>query len=457
MSSRPIKAFAIGAALGLVLAVAPSCGPSGGTCSPDNCVSGCCSNGVCLSGTGLSACGKGGQACTACAAGQSCSAGACGSTFTGGGAGGGGGTGGGTGGAGGAMCNASNCQTGCCFRNSCFTGRAIDACGTSGVECAVCPANNVCTTGVCAVPVDAGQPCNATTCATGCCFGNACVGGTANDACGTGGLACNSCGAGNLCTTQVCKQPDGGVVDGGGTVVDAGVIDSGVIDSGVVVVDAGQVDAGQVDAGPFDAGTFGGDGGLCAPNVVLSQVYFRGGNNGGYNADFIELHNRSSVDVNLNGWSIQLENNNNDDWVVSALTGTLPAYGWVMVRFAVGGNGTALPSGYIDGANYKLKESHNGQKIALVSSTAQLSGDCPKNSAGVLDFVGYGDFASCWEGGVEGPLGIFTPVGDSYQRSSVGCRDTNNNRGDWSEQTVVLRNSSTQGNICQHTDGGCDW
>jgi len=180
------------------------------------------------------------------------------------------------------MCNASNCQTGCCFRNSCFTGRAIDACGTSGVECAVCPANNVCTTGVCAVPVDAGQPCNATTCATGCCFGNACVGGTANDACGTGGLACNSCGAGNLCTTQVCKQPDGGVVDGGGTVVDAGVIDSGVVVVDAGQVDAGQVDsgtpfdAGQVDAGPFDAGTFGGDGGLCAPNVVLSQVYFRG-------------------------------------------------------------------------------------------------------------------------------------------------------------------------------------
>ncbi len=455
-SLLPIKAFAIGAALGLVLAVAPSCGSSAGSCSPDNCGSGCCSNGLCLAGTALNACGKAGAQCSTCAAGQSCSAGACGSTFTGGGAGGGGGTGG-TGGGGGGVttCNATNCQTGCCFRNSCFTGRAVDACGTAGVECKACAAENVCTTGVCEVKpdagtvvVDAGFVCNAATCATGCCIGNACAAGNVVDACGTGGTACNACGTGNLCSAQVCTQSDGGLVDGGGTVVDAGTgFDAGVIDSGVV--DAGMtVDAGQVDAGPFDAGTFGGDGGLCNPNVVLSQVYFRGDNTGGYNADFVEIHNRSSVDVNLNGWSIQTEDSDNDNWQISPLSGTLPAYGWVTVRFAVGNDGTPLPTPYLIGLNVKFKETNTGQKIALVSSTAKLAGDCPKASPTVVDFIGYGDFASCWEGGNEGPLAIFSAVTNSYQRSVEACSDTNNNRSDWSSHAVVIRNTSTQGNIC---------
>ncbi len=419
-SSLPFKAFAIGAALGLVLAVAPSCGSSAGTCGPDNCSSGCCSNNVCLSGNIAAQCGKGGAQCTSCAAGQSCATGSCGSTFTGGGQGGGGNTGGGSGGGGGSStCSPSNCQTGCCFRNSCFTGRAIDACGTMGIECKVCPDNNVCTTGACEARPDAGS--------------------TVTDS----GVTVNDSGV--------------TVTDSGTTVTDSGVTttDSGttVTDSGTTVNDAGVRDSGMgsVDAGPFDAGTFGGDGGMCHPNVVLSQVYFTSGYSDGINADFVELHNRSSIDVNLNGWSIQMATNNNSSWAVVALTGTLPAYGWYLVQGKVGSNGTALVAPYLVGGDgLDLGTSNSGTKIALVSSTTALTTACPVGGATVVDFMAYGDFASCWEGAPSNSrtLGIFSPHGDSYKRNNEGCQDQNLTATDWAEATAVPRTASTQGNIC---------
>lgn len=414
-SSLPFKAFSIGAALGLVLAVAPSCGSSTGTCGPDNCASGCCSNNICLSGNISAQCGKGGAQCTTCAVGQSCATGSCGSTFTGGGQGGGGSTGGGSGGGGGSMaCNPSNCQTGCCFRGLCFTGRAVDACGTMGVECKPCPADNVCTTGACEARPDAGT----------------------------------------MVADSGITENDSGITDSGTTVTDSGttVADSGVRDSGTTVTDSGVRDAGvgAVDAGPVDAGTFGGDGGMCRPNVVLSQVYFTSGYSDGYNADFIELHNRSSIDVNLTGWSIQKATNNNSSWAVVALTGTLPAYGWYLVQGKVGSSGNALvPPFLVGGDGLDLGTSNSGTKIALVSSTAALSSACPVGGATVVDFMGYGDFASCWEGGSNSqPLGIFNPHTDAYKRNNEGCQDQNLTATDWAEQTATPRTTSTQGNIC---------
>lgn len=414
-SSLSFKAFALGAALGLVLAVAPSCGSAAGTCGPDNCSSGCCSSNVCLSGNIAAQCGKGGAQCSACAAGQSCATGSCGSTFTGGGQGGGGGVGGGSGGGGGSTtCGPSNCQTGCCFRNSCFTGRAVDACGTAGIECKVCLANDVCTTGACEARPDAG---------------------TMTPDSGTS--------VGDSGTTVA----DSGTTtpgDSGTTVTDAGTT---VTDSGTTVTDSGM---GQVDAGPVDAGTFGGDGGMCRPNVVLSQVYFTSGYSDGFNADFVEIHNRSRIDVSLTGWSIQMATNNNSNWTVIALSGTLPAYGWVLVQGKVGSSGTALTTPYIVGGDgLDLGTSNTGTKLALVSSTTALSTACPVGGATVIDFMGYGDFASCWEGGSNSAsLPIFSPHGDSYKRNNEGCQDQNLTATDWAEATAIVRNASTQGNIC---------
>jgi hypothetical protein len=66
----------LGFALGLWVAVAPSC--SGAKCGPSSCSSGCCdSSGNCQAGTTGNACGSAGGACMACSSGQTCQAGTC--------------------------------------------------------------------------------------------------------------------------------------------------------------------------------------------------------------------------------------------------------------------------------------------------------------------------------------------------------------------------------------------
>lgn len=90
-------------------------------------------------------------------------------------------------------------------------------------------------------------PCDAQTCATGCCDSvGTCRAGNAFTSCGSGGAACRVCESNQACTAGACTGGSGG---------DAGA------DAGV---DAGSGDAGQdagLDAGP-DAGRDGGfDGG----------------------------------------------------------------------------------------------------------------------------------------------------------------------------------------------------
>ncbi len=60
------------------------------------------------------------------------------------------------------------------------------------------------------------KPCNAETCATGCCdtMGK-CQGGAELTACGTGGAKCGACGEGQLCTDKACVTPMVMVVDAG--------------------------------------------------------------------------------------------------------------------------------------------------------------------------------------------------------------------------------------------------
>ncbi len=99
MSWTQVRWAITGMAIGLLIAVAPSCTPK--ACGPDNCTLGCCNDkGTCVGGKETAACGASGVACAACTASQACILGAC-SGGTGGGAGGsgtGGGSGGGSGG-----------------------------------------------------------------------------------------------------------------------------------------------------------------------------------------------------------------------------------------------------------------------------------------------------------------------------------------------------------------------
>ena len=86
----------IGFGLGLLVALAPSCGSTGTQCLASNCTGCCASTGTCQAGSSASVCGAGAVTCQACLSGQSCQSGVCAA-------------GNGDGGS----CSASSC-TGCC-------------------------------------------------------------------------------------------------------------------------------------------------------------------------------------------------------------------------------------------------------------------------------------------------------------------------------------------------------
>ncbi len=157
---KNVKQLVAGFVIGMVLAIAPSCGTAK-NCSSSTCAAGCCdAKGECQLGTSNGACGQLGGACGVCQIAQACNLGTCSQT-NGGGPGSGGGTGGGTttGGGGGGVSGGgtgggAGCD-GCFFMGSCIiraNSNNNTICGQGGVTCAACTngqncANYVCTGG----------------------------------------------------------------------------------------------------------------------------------------------------------------------------------------------------------------------------------------------------------------------------------------------------------------------
>jgi hypothetical protein len=76
MSWTQVRWAITGMAIGLLIAVVPSCTPK--PCGPDTCTLGCCdTKGACVGGQETAACGASGAACSACTTNQTCAAGVC--------------------------------------------------------------------------------------------------------------------------------------------------------------------------------------------------------------------------------------------------------------------------------------------------------------------------------------------------------------------------------------------
>ncbi len=395
------KAFGLGAALGLVVAFAPSCGGANFTCDATSCSTGCCQNGQCLAGTAVNSCGKGGAACSPCAAGKACTNQVCGSAFTGGGQGGGTGAGGGDG----TMpCNAATCPSGCCSSaTSCETGATASACGTGGSSCSVCTSTQTCTA-------------------------KACVTSSVTD-------------AGD-------ERTDGGSTDAG-----TGATDAGRTDAGTVVTDGGRTDAGMTSG--------------CNPAVVISQVYGAGGNSGAlYNADYVELHNRTGAAINLNGWSLQYASATGSNLSVYHLRSTIAANGFLLLQTNDdAGTAMALPAPdqlppiLADDAGAKLNMGGSGGKIALVSNQVSMTGSLCAGGEAVVDWLGWGIStssgnppANCAEGGDGGTTGpISSATLAVFRKETTGtlaCIDTNINSADFVTATPAPRNSASTPSAC---------
>jgi predicted extracellular nuclease len=171
--------------------------------------------------------------------------------------------------------------------------------------------------------------------------------------------------------------------------------------------------------------------GAGSTTVVISQVYGGGGNSGAtFRNDFIELHNRGTSAVSLNGWSVQYASSVGN--FSSASRTNLPNVvlqpgQYFLVQEAAGAGGSVnLPTPDATGS---IAMAATAGKVALVNSTTVLATTgCPID-ASVIDFVGYGTGTNCFEG--TGPTATLSNTTAAI-RAGFGCTDTDSNSTDFS-------------------------
>jgi DNA/RNA endonuclease G (NUC1)/predicted extracellular nuclease len=176
--------------------------------------------------------------------------------------------------------------------------------------------------------------------------------------------------------------------------------------------------------------------------VVISQVYGGGGNAGAtLKNDFIELFNRGTSSVSLNGWSVQYASSAGTTWTATNLTNVSLAPGqYYLIQEQAGAGGTvSLPS---PDASGNIAMSATAAKVALTNSTAVLSGSCPSGGS-LVDLIGFGG-ANCFEGTGFPALTNTTAA----IRNNSGCTDTDNNASDFASGAPSPRNTATALHPC---------
>lgn len=176
-------------------------------------------------------------------------------------------------------------------------------------------------------------------------------------------------------------------------------------------------------------------------HMVISQLYGGGGNTGAtFTNDYVELYNPTGVPFNLAGWSLQYASAGGTSWTNKQPLGGMVAPGeYFLVGLASGGgNGSPLPvTPNIQG---DINMSATTGKIALVSNSVTLTGSCPNGlDPDIVDFVGYGTSASCFEGATRAPAPSNTT---SIFRKVNGAQDTNQNGTDFQTGTPNPRRTA---------------
>jgi predicted extracellular nuclease len=198
--------------------------------------------------------------------------------------------------------------------------------------------------------------------------------------------------------------------------------------------------------------------------IVISQVYGGGGNSGAtYTHDFVELFNRGTTTVLLDGWSIQYAsatgtgNFGSTTTQITPLSGSLASGQYLLVQEASNAAvGSPLPTPDVTDAT-PIAMAAGAGKVALVNTTTPLgcnggSTACsPAALATIVDLVGYGTGASganFFEG--TGPAPTISATLADF-RNAAGCSDTDNNAADFTTATPAPRNTATPQHTCDVT------
>ena len=166
-----------------------------------------------------------------------------------------------------------------------------------------------------------------------------------------------------------------------------------------------------------------------ANHLVISQIYGGGGNAGApFNRDFVELYNPGTTSVDVTNWSIQYASATGtfSTSLTQPLAGVIAPGQYYLIGLASGATGSPLPDPNVLGSTINISAT-NG-KIALVNSTSPLANPCVLTDPSIVDYVGYGTTASCWEGSGRAPAPSNTTA---IFRKGDGSIDTNNNANDF--------------------------
>jgi len=225
------------------------------------------------------------------------------------------------------------------------------------------------------------------------------------------------------------------------------VLRDGAITAGLVAATATGLAAGCSGAAGASLDESGATASaLVSPDIVIRQVYGGAGSSGATIAnDFVELFNRGSSAVAVDGWSVQYASATGSSWAKANLAGTIPAGGHYLVGLAAGtGTGTALPTPDATGS---MNMSGSSGTVALVTNQTLLScggGAACLPNASIRDFVGYGS-AVQFEGSGAAPT---TSATTAAARAGSGCTDTDNNAADFALATPAPHNSSSAATAC---------
>ncbi|MDX2041335.1 MAG: lamin tail domain-containing protein [Acidobacteriota bacterium] len=181
-----------------------------------------------------------------------------------------------------------------------------------------------------------------------------------------------------------------------------------------------------------------------SPDVVISQVYGAGGNSGAtFQNDFIELFNRGNTTVDLTGWAVQYASATGTTWSKTDLSGMLAPGKYLLVQQAGGANGSPLPTPDITGT---IAMAATAGKVVLTNTNTLIASgtSCPAGAT-IVDILGYGTTANCFEG--SGPTGNLSATAAAV-RAMNGCTETDNNASDFSVSAPNPRNNALPAAIC---------
>ncbi|MFL6253421.1 MAG: DUF4214 domain-containing protein [Pyrinomonadaceae bacterium] len=197
-----------------------------------------------------------------------------------------------------------------------------------------------------------------------------------------------------------------------------------------------------------------------SPNLVISQVYTRGGEtNASYQNDFIEIFNRSTEPVDMNNYGLHISSINGPASIFVRLTSSrgivVPAGRYLLIKLkGDGAGGQPLPTPDFDltvaPGPIPLNLNATTGLVVLLTPEGSFQG-CPSlTSTGVVDYVGYGATSVCYEGAA-GPAPAPALATDSLMRFGGGCTDNNLNASDFQLSPVLPRNSGWAAGICAGT------